>query len=46
MIRVGVVDTSFARVDMGRAAEEEIKRLTTKLKVVRRTVPGLSLIHI
>ncbi len=41
MIRVGVVDTSFARVDMGRAAEEEIKRLTTKLKVVRRTVPGI-----
>ncbi len=41
MIKVGVVDTSFARVDMGSEAVEEIKRLTTRIRVLRRTVPGI-----
>jgi riboflavin synthase len=41
MIKVGVVDTTFARVDMGKEAIDEIKSLTTRIKVIRRTVPGI-----
>ncbi|WP_457555858.1 riboflavin synthase [Candidatus Pyrohabitans sp.] len=41
MIKVGVVDTTFARVDMGSEAIDEIRSLTTRIKVVRRTVPGI-----
>jgi riboflavin synthase len=35
------VDTTFARYDMGTAAEEELKSLGTGFQVVRRTVPGV-----
>ncbi len=38
---IGVVDTTFARVDMGRFAVDELKRTGTGFKVVRRTVPGV-----
>jgi len=41
MKRIGVVDTTFARVDMGGAAVDELKRTGTGFKVVRRTVPGI-----
>ncbi len=40
MIRVGIVDTTFARYDMARAAMEELKHLCT-VKFERRTVPGI-----
>ncbi|MFQ5920312.1 MAG: riboflavin synthase [Thermoplasmata archaeon] len=41
MRTIGIVDTTFARYDMGTAAEEELKGLGTGFRVVRRTVPGV-----
>lgn len=41
MRRIGVVDTTFSRVDMGSAAEEELRSLGRGVKTVRRTVPGV-----
>jgi len=40
MRRVGIVDTTFARYDMARAAMDELKQLCS-VKFVRRTVPGI-----
>ncbi len=37
---IGVVDTTFARIDMGSAAIDELKGLGTGFKIIRRTVPG------
>jgi riboflavin synthase len=39
--RVGVADTTFARVDMGRYAVDRLKSSGTGFRVVRRTVPGI-----
>lgn len=39
MRRVGIVDTTFARYDMARAAIDELKQLCSA-KFERRTVPG------
>ena len=41
MKRIGVADTTFARVDMGGFAIDELKRTGTGFKVERYTVPGL-----
>ena len=41
MIRVGVVDTTFARVNMGDIAVRELKALSGSIAVIRRTVPGV-----
>ncbi len=41
MKRVGVVDTTFARVDMGSIAVRALETTTPHLKIVRRTVPGI-----
>lgn len=41
MKKIGVVDTTFARVDMGSHAIDELKRTGTGYKVERRTVPGV-----
>ena len=38
---IGVVDTMFARLDMGGAAIDELKHMGTGFKVIRRTVPGI-----
>ena len=38
---IGVVDTTFARIDMGGAAIDELRKCGTGFKVVRRTVPGI-----
>jgi riboflavin synthase len=38
---IGVVDTTFSRVDMGGFAVDELKRTGTGFKVERRTVPGV-----
>lgn len=39
--RIGVVDTTFARYNMGDAAEAELTKLGGDLEVLRRTVPGV-----
>jgi len=39
--RIGVVDTTFARVDMAEAAVKSLKGQGTGFRVVRRTVPGI-----
>jgi riboflavin synthase len=41
MKRIGVVDTTFARVDMGGFAVDELKKTGTGFKVERTTVPGV-----
>ncbi len=40
MRHVGIVDTTFARYNMARAAMDELKQLCS-VKFVRRTVPGI-----
>ncbi|MEM4032001.1 MAG: riboflavin synthase, partial [Zestosphaera sp.] len=40
-VKVGVVDTTFARVDMGSIAEKTLKDLLPNVVVVRYTVPGI-----
>lgn len=41
MRRIGIVDTTFARVDMGGFAIDELKRAGTGFKAERCTVPGV-----
>ena len=41
MKRIGVVDTTFARVDMGGIAVRALRGLGTGFRVDRRTVPGI-----
>ncbi len=41
MRRIGIVDTTFARYDMGSAAEDELRKMGTGFKIIRRTVPGI-----
>lgn len=38
---MGVADTTFARVDMGGIARDELQSLHPDIKVVRSTVPGV-----
>ena len=38
---IGIVDTTFSRVDMGNAAIEELKNTGTGFKIERYTVPGV-----
>jgi len=38
---IGIVDTTFARVDMGTMAENTIRREAPKVRIVRYTVPGI-----
>ncbi len=40
-MKVGIVDTTFARVDMGSVAEEAIKQALPDCEVIRYTVPGI-----
>ena len=39
--KVGIVDTTFARVDMASAAIKKLKELSPNIKIIRRTVPGI-----
>ncbi len=39
-MRIGIVDTTFARVDMARHAIEEIQKNVPKAQILRITVPG------
>ena len=41
MRRIGIVDTTFARIDMGAVAVDELKKTGTGFKVERITVPGV-----
>lgn len=41
MRRIGVVDTTFSRVDMGSIAEKELKGYGSGFRAIRRTVPGV-----
>ncbi len=41
MKRIGVVDTTFARVDMADAAVRRLKAKGSGFQIVRRTVPGI-----
>ena len=40
-MKIGVCDTTFARVDMAKYAIEEIKMNLANIKIIRRTVPGI-----
>jgi len=40
-MRVGIVDTTFARVDMARYAIEELQKINPKIIIERWTVPGI-----
>jgi len=41
MRKIGIVDTTFARYDMGSAVEDELRKLGTGFRIIRRTVPGI-----
>src|SRR5512136_2379183 len=41
MRKIGVVDTTFARVDMGGVAIDELKKTGTGFRIERMTVPGV-----
>ncbi len=41
MKRIGVLDTTFARVDMASAAVRALQGRGTGFRIVRRTVPGI-----
>ena len=41
MKRIGVLDTTFARVDMGGFAVDELRKTGTGFKIERCTVPGV-----
>ena len=40
-INVGIADTTFARVNMGKRAINEIETTTSRVKLIRYTVPGM-----
>jgi riboflavin synthase len=41
MKRIGIVDTTFARLDMGSIAIDEIQGTRDQIKIIRHTVPGI-----
>ncbi len=41
MKKIGIVDTTFARVDMAKFAIDELKSNITGYKIIRYTVPGI-----
>jgi len=41
MKKIGIVDTTFARYDMGSSAIDELKSKRTGFKIIRYTVPGI-----
>ncbi len=41
MIKIGIVDTTFARYDMAKSAIDELKSNNTGFKIIRYTVPGI-----
>jgi riboflavin synthase len=41
MIKIGIADTTFSRVDMGQVATQELQSLHPEFRIVRYTVPGV-----
>lgn len=41
MKKIGIVDTTFARYNMGKSAIDELKSNNTGFKIIRYTVPGI-----
>lgn len=41
MVRIGIVDTTFARFDMAKIAVDEIKKSVGGVSIERTTVPGV-----
>lgn len=41
IMRIGLCDTTFARFDIGGAAEDELKKYVYDTKIIRVTVPGI-----
>ncbi len=41
MKKMGIVDTTFARFDMGKSAIDELKANSSGIKIERHTVPGI-----
>lgn len=41
MKRIGIVDTTFARLNMGSLAIDEINNTQDHIKIIRKTVPGI-----
>ncbi len=41
MKRIGIVDTTFARINMGSIAIDEINSTRDQIKIIRKTVPGI-----
>jgi riboflavin synthase len=39
--RIGIVDTTFSRMDMGSIAENELRDIGGGYRIIRRTVPGV-----
>jgi riboflavin synthase len=39
--KVGIADTTFARYDMAADAIDELKKNSTRLKIIKVTVPGI-----
>ncbi len=39
-VTIGVVDTTFSSVNMGRIAIDELKKSHPRVRIIRRTVPG------
>ncbi|NVM03163.1 MAG: riboflavin synthase [Candidatus Helarchaeota archaeon] len=40
-VKVGIADTTFARVDMGAMAIDEMEQSMSQIKIIRYTVPGI-----
>lgn len=41
MKRIGIVDTTFSRVNMGLEAVDELRSIGSGFRIIRRTVPGV-----
>jgi len=41
MKKIGIADTTFARVDMGKIAKKELESNISGFKIIRYTVPGI-----
>jgi len=45
-IKIGIIDTTFSRIDMGSVAIEEIKKLEPTAEIFSCTVPGINELHV
>lgn len=41
MKKVGIIDTTFSRFNMGSSALSEFRKMTSSIKIIKRTVPGM-----